>query len=67
MRVDLTPWVAATKKAWHNYGFDRHVLYNHDIDCQGLVGDTMHMARLWDTSRDRYASNRSVHTPLSTP
>eukprot|EP01041_Mallomonas_annulata_P002582 gene2582-5051_t len=41
------------KKVWHNYGFDRHVMYNHRIDCKGFAGDTMHMARLWDTSRDR--------------
>lgn len=40
-------------KCWHNYGFDRHVLHNEGINCQGFAGDTMHMARLWDTSRDR--------------
>lgn len=39
------------KKVWHNYSFDRHVLRNHGIDCQGFAGDTMHMARLWDSSR----------------
>lgn len=53
------------KKVWHNYSFDRHVVYNHDIDVQGLGkllvynrygllyigGDTMHMSRLWNTSR----------------
>ena len=37
------------KKIWHNYSFDRHILYNHSINCQGFAGDTMHMARLWDT------------------
>ena len=41
------------KKVWHNYGFDRHVMYNHQVDCRGFHGDTMHMARLWDTSRDK--------------
>lgn len=41
------------KKIWHNYGFDRHVMYNENIDCQGFAGDTMHMARVWDTSRDK--------------
>eukprot|EP01036_Dinobryon_divergens_P031325 gene31325-40700_t len=35
------------KKVWHNYGFDRH--------CAGFAGDTMHMARLLDTSRDKAA------------
>lgn len=39
------------RKVWHNYGFDRHVLYNHGIDACGLGGDTMHMARMWDTAR----------------
>ncbi len=38
-------------KVWHNYGFDRHVMWNEGIDCQGLGGDTMHMARLQNTSR----------------
>ncbi|RLN98662.1 hypothetical protein BBJ28_00014173 [Nothophytophthora sp. Chile5] len=39
------------QKVWHNYSFDRHVLHNHGIDVQGLGGDTMHMARLWNTAR----------------
>ena len=38
-------------KCWHNYGYDRHILYNHGIDCRGFGGDTMHMARLVDPSR----------------
>lgn len=38
-------------KVWHNYGFDRHVMWNHGIDVRGFGGDTMHMARLEDTSR----------------
>lgn len=42
---------SSIKKVWHNYSFDRHVLYNHGIDCQGFAGDTMHMGRLWDTAR----------------
>jgi len=39
------------KKVWHNYSFDRHVLGNMGIHCQGFAGDTMHMARLNDSSR----------------
>lgn len=39
------------KKVWHNYSFDRHVLGNMGVHCQGFAGDTMHMARLWDSSR----------------
>ena len=42
---------ASIKKVWHNYSFDRHVLRNHGIDCRGFAADTMHMARLWDSSR----------------
>jgi DNA polymerase I-like protein with 3'-5' exonuclease and polymerase domains len=38
-------------KVWHNYGFDRHVMWNEGIDCRGFGGDTMHMARIQDTSR----------------
>jgi hypothetical protein len=38
-------------KVWHNYGFDRHVMWNEGIDVKGFGGDTMHMARLQDTSR----------------
>jgi DNA polymerase-1 len=41
------------KKVWHNYGFDRHVMNNEGIDVKGFYADTMHMARLWDTSRNK--------------
>ena len=36
---------------WHNVSFDRHVLNNHGVECGGLGGDTMHMARMYDASR----------------
>lgn len=42
-------------KVWHNYSFDRHILNNHGIRVAGFGGDTMHMARLVDTSRKRYS------------
>eukprot|EP00550_Attheya_septentrionalis_P009313 CAMPEP_0198296976 /NCGR_PEP_ID=MMETSP1449-20131203/34802_1 /TAXON_ID=420275 /ORGANISM="Attheya septentrionalis, Strain CCMP2084" /LENGTH=1036 /DNA_ID=CAMNT_0043997751 /DNA_START=341 /DNA_END=3451 /DNA_ORIENTATION=+ len=42
-------------KVWHNYGFDRHEMWNEGIDCLGFGGDTMHMARLQDTSRAKMA------------
>eukprot|EP00934_Nitzschia_sp_Nitz4_P000646 Nitzschia sp. Nitz4//scaffold76_size158648//152025//155439//NITZ4_002573-RA/size158648-snap-gene-0.316-mRNA-1//-1//CDS//3329557926//646//frame0 len=45
-------------KIWHHYGFDRHVMWNEGIDCQGFAGDTMHMARLQDTSRDKFGPNK---------
>lgn len=38
-------------KVWHNYSFDRHVLERMGVSCKGFYGDTMHMARLWDSSR----------------
>ncbi|GMH62613.1 hypothetical protein TrRE_jg2453 [Triparma retinervis] len=41
-------------KAWHNYGFDRHVMFNMGIDCKGFRADTMHMARLEDSSRMKF-------------
>ncbi len=41
---------------WHNYGFDRHVMWNEGIDVKGFGGDTMHMARLQDTSRAKYGA-----------
>lgn len=40
------------KKIWFNYGFDRHIFGNHDIDVRGFGGDVMHMARLLDSSRE---------------
>lgn len=40
-------------KVWHNYGFDRHIMWNEGIMVKGFGGDTMHMARLQDTARSR--------------
>ncbi|PXF42329.1 DNA polymerase I A, chloroplastic/mitochondrial [Gracilariopsis chorda] len=45
----------ATQKVWHNYSFDRHVLANHGIALRGFAGDTMHMARLADSSLRKYS------------
>jgi DNA polymerase-1 len=39
------------KKIWFNYGFDRHVIENHNIELKGFGGDVMHMARLLDPTR----------------
>jgi DNA polymerase-1 len=39
------------KKIWHHYAFDRHQFMNHGIKVKGFGGDTMQMARLWDSSR----------------
>ncbi|KAL7547633.1 hypothetical protein ACHAWF_014731 [Thalassiosira exigua] len=54
---EFKPWLEdeGALKVWHNYGFDRHVLFNEGIDVKGFGGDTMHMARLSDTSRMKYS------------
>ncbi|XP_023771518.1 DNA polymerase I A, chloroplastic/mitochondrial [Lactuca sativa] len=39
------------KKVWHNYSFDNHVIENYGLTLGGFHADTMHMARLWDSSR----------------
>lgn len=53
----FAPWLEdeSVLKVWHNYGFDRHVLYNEGINVRGLGGDTLHMARLCDTGRMKYS------------
>ncbi|XP_020243959.1 DNA polymerase I A, chloroplastic-like isoform X2 [Asparagus officinalis] len=42
---------ASIKKVWHNYSFDNHVIENYGIKLAGFHADTMHLARLWDSSR----------------
>lgn len=42
---------AAAPQVWHNYSFDRHVMERLGLRMRGFGGDTMHMARLWDSSR----------------
>eukprot|EP00873_Tetraselmis_striata_P045984 jgi/Tetstr1/466248/TSEL_010804.t1 len=42
---------SSIKKVWHNFSFDRHVLNSHGMECNGLAGDTIHMARMFDASR----------------
>ncbi|KAF8713035.1 hypothetical protein HU200_028826 [Digitaria exilis] len=55
------------KKVWHNYSFDSHIIENHGIKVAGFHADTMHLARLWDSSRtnggyslERLTNDRSV-------
>jgi DNA polymerase-1 len=43
------------KKVWHHYGFDKHVLSNHGIECKGFAADTLHMARVYDSARKSYS------------
>lgn len=51
-------------KVWHNYGFDRHVMWNEGIDVKGFGGDTMHMARLLDTARENGYSLEALTSDL---
>jgi len=39
------------KKVWHYYSSDCHVIENYGIKVAGFHADTMHLARLWDSSR----------------
>ncbi|KAK4279274.1 hypothetical protein QN277_016993 [Acacia crassicarpa] len=39
------------RKVWHNYSFDNHVIENYGLKVSGFHADTMHMARLWNSSR----------------
>jgi len=41
---------ARYRKVFHNYNFERHALARHGIRLRGVFGDTLRMARLWDTS-----------------
>ena len=43
------------RKVFHHYSFDFHVLANHRMNVRGFAGDTMHMCRLWDTSKLSYS------------
>jgi hypothetical protein len=58
---------ASIRKVWHNYGFDRHVFWNHTIDVKGFGGDTMHMARLWNSGNDDCAEHTRTGDPLTPP
>jgi len=41
---------ATYQKIFHNYSFDRHLLGHHGVRVRGLHADTLHLARLHDTS-----------------
>ncbi|GAB4824725.1 hypothetical protein Ancab_007590 [Ancistrocladus abbreviatus] len=51
--VEFAPFFedSSIKKVWHNYSFDSHVIENYGIKLSGFHADTMHMARLWNSSR----------------
>lgn len=47
----MAPLSPCQTQVWHNYSFDRHVMERTGVRMAGFAGDTMHMARLWDSSR----------------
>ncbi|KAM3302499.1 DNA polymerase I B, chloroplastic/mitochondrial [Capsicum chacoense] len=51
--VEFAPFFqdSSIRKVWHNYSFDNHVIENYGFKLSGFHADTMHMARLWDSSR----------------
>ncbi|VFQ68579.1 unnamed protein product [Cuscuta campestris] len=51
--VEFAPFFEdpSIKKVWHNYSFDCHIIENYGLKMAGFHADTMHMARLWDSSR----------------
>ncbi|RAL44098.1 hypothetical protein DM860_015019 [Cuscuta australis] len=51
--VEFSPFFEdpSIKKVWHNYSFDCHIIENYGLKMAGFHADTMHMARLWDSSR----------------
>lgn len=51
--VEFAPFFQdpSIRKVWHNYSFDNHVIENYGFKLSGFHADTMHMARLWDSSR----------------
>lgn len=38
------------RKVLHNLSFDKHMLANEGLQIGGFAADTMHMARMWDSS-----------------
>jgi len=42
------------QKVFHNYSFDRHMLARHGIRLSGFYADTLHLARLFDSSRSSW-------------
>ncbi|KAK2080515.1 hypothetical protein QBZ16_000368 [Prototheca wickerhamii] len=42
---------ASRRKVWHNFSFDRHIVERAGLRHGGFEADTMHMARLLDSSR----------------
>ncbi|CAH9069540.1 unnamed protein product [Cuscuta epithymum] len=75
--VEFAPFFEdpSIKKVWHNYSFDCHIIENYGLKVSGFYADTMHMARLWDSSRrtgggyslEALTSDKSVMRAASVP
>ncbi|KAI3863133.1 hypothetical protein MKW98_015591 [Papaver atlanticum] len=68
MMMEFAPFFEdpSIKKVWHNYSFDSHVIDNYGLKISGFHADTMHMARLWDSSR-RLEGGYSLEALTSDP
>jgi hypothetical protein len=38
-----SPFFPPRSQVWHNYSFDRAMMWRHGIDVKGFGGDTIHM------------------------
>ncbi|KAI3916944.1 hypothetical protein MKW98_014405 [Papaver atlanticum] len=66
--IEFSPFFEdlSIKKVWHNYSFDSHVIDNYGLKISGFHADTMHLARLWDSSRgseDGYSLESLTNDP----
>ncbi|KAI3852650.1 hypothetical protein MKW92_018923 [Papaver armeniacum] len=66
--IEFSPFFEdpSIKKVWHNYSFDSHVIDNYGLKNSGFHADTMHLARLWDSSRgseDGYSLESLTNDP----
>ncbi|XP_042394575.1 DNA polymerase I A, chloroplastic-like isoform X3 [Zingiber officinale] len=57
---------SSIKKVFHNYSFFSHVLMNHGIRLSGFHADTVHLARLCDSTR-RADEGYSLESLLNDP
>ena len=51
------------KKVYHNYSFDHHAMRNSGLLVNGFHADTIHMARLYDTSLLSYSLEALTNSP----
>lgn len=66
---ELKPWLEGnTPKVGHGVlDYDIHVLVNHGIRLRGILGDTLHMSRLWNTDETFQHGAKSWAERLNIP